>query len=88
MQNIYAFGIPVQWSVSWGVASKADGRLSTISRRPTVYGVALEPLHLRLLPKALLVQCLGERGRLARSAHPALQSLGIPRGLRRGTIQR
>jgi hypothetical protein len=35
MQNIYAFGIPVQWSISWGVASKADGRLSTISGRST-----------------------------------------------------
>jgi hypothetical protein len=27
MQNTDTSGIPVQWSVSWGVASKADGPL-------------------------------------------------------------
>lgn len=28
MQKADASGIPVQWSVSWGVASKAEGPLS------------------------------------------------------------
>jgi len=28
MQNTNASGIPIQWSVSWGVAFKADGPLS------------------------------------------------------------
>lgn len=32
MQNIDASEIPVQWSVSWGVASKADGPLSFPTR--------------------------------------------------------
>lgn len=32
MQNIDASAIPVQWSVSWDVASKADASLSSPSR--------------------------------------------------------